>query len=94
MPKKVLSEVKKAASASIQRPNMSFAPKQDLSRAIRERDAIFVFAALAIYSFLFWAGCFAMFGAPTSDLFYGELGSFLLILRIGWPVLDRWLPKS
>lgn len=61
-------------------------------RAIRERSPVFLLAALVTYNLLFWIGWYGLFGPLTLRNGFGAFAAFLILLRLGWPILDQLLP--
>lgn len=67
---------------------------QSAGRAVRDRNAVFLIAVFTTYNLLFWPGWVLVFGQPTGAIFYAAFGAFLFLLRVGWPILDRLLPRT
>ena len=60
-----------------------------IARLGNEPNPAFVLVMLISYTVIFWASWVVLLGPPSFSTFYGALGAFLLLLRVGWPLLDR-----
>ncbi|HEX6784408.1 MAG TPA: hypothetical protein VF098_07125 [Sphingomicrobium sp.] len=59
----------------------------------RERGAKTLLLLLLAYALTYWLLFYAAIGLPSVGEFYLGLAAFLLLLRLGWPVLDYFLPQ-
>ena len=62
-----------------------------LTRPGGEPNPAFVLVMLICYTVIFWASWVVLLGPLTFSTFYGALGAFLLLLRVGWPLCNRMM---